>query len=99
MEYLATEMAKKLDISRSYLYYLKDTCGVTVKATEQGRYIWDDEVFEYLRDYIKKNGPEEKRAEPTTEYKTFTIKNRRYLGNKYKLIPFIKKWFLKNAEI
>lgn len=91
MEYLATEMAKKLDISRSYLYYLKDTCGVTVKATEQGRYIWDDEVFEYLRDYIKKNGPEEKRAEPTTEYKTFTIKNRRYLGNKYKLIPFIKK--------
>lgn len=90
MSYLATEMANKLNISRSYLYYLKDTV-VNVKKTEQGRYIWDDEVYEYLKEYIKKNRPEEVHVESDKTFKTFTINNRRYLGNKYKLIPFIRK--------
>lgn len=91
MEYLATDLAKKLDISRSYLYYLKDTYKVKVHTNEQGRILWDEETYETLQEYIKKNKPKRKTLDITKEYKTFSINNRRYLGNKYKLIPFIQR--------
>ena len=91
MEYLATDLAKKLDISRSYLYYLKDTYKVKVHTNEQGRILWDEETYEILQEYIKKNKPKRKTLDIIKEYKTFSINNRRYLGNKYKLIPFIQR--------
>lgn len=91
MEYLATDLAKKLDISRSYLYYLKDTHEVNVRTNEQGRFLWDEETYEILKEYIKKNKPKRKTLDVIKEYKTFSINNRRYLGNKYKLIPFIQR--------
>lgn len=91
MEYLATDLARKLDISRSYLYYLKDTCEVKVRMNEQGRFLWDEETFEILQEHIKKNKPKKPTLGVITEYKTFSINNRRYLGNKYKLIPFIQR--------
>lgn len=97
MNYLATEMASKLDISRSYLYYLKDTV-VDVKKTEEGRYVWNEEVYESIRDYIKKNQPPAGKTEEETEIKTFTINNRRYLGNKYKLLSFIREVVEKECE-
>ena len=50
MEYLATDLAKKLDISRSYLYYLKDTYKVKVHTNEQGRILWDEETYETLQE-------------------------------------------------
>ena len=60
---------------------------------ENGRVIWSEEVYQKLQKYIKKN-----RVESTTEqilesrdYKTTKINNRRYLGNKYKLLPFTTK--------
>jgi len=37
MNYTATQMAKKLDISRSYLYYLKDNAEAEIKVNECGR--------------------------------------------------------------
>lgn len=89
MEYQATELAKKLDISRSYLYYLKDTYGVKFRTNDQNRIVWDDEAYEVLKEHIKKHKPKKNVA--ATEYKTFSINNRRYLGNKYKLIPFIQR--------
>lgn len=91
MEYLATDLAKKLDISRSYLYYLKDTCEINVRMNEQGRFVWDEEVFKILQEYIKKNKPKKKELGIVTECKTISINNRRYLGNKYKLIPLIQR--------
>lgn len=89
MNYTATQMAKKLDISRSYLYYLKDKKAVTLKTNAQGKIIWDDTTYEKLYEYIKRNRTPEKAAPPAAEYKTTKINNRRYLGNKYKLLPFI----------
>lgn len=93
MNYSATQLAKKLDISRSYLYYLKDNGVIELEMNENGRVIWSEEVYQKLQKYIKKN-----RVESTTEqilesrdYKTTKINNRRYLGNKYKLLPFITK--------
>lgn len=93
MDYSATQLAKKLDISRSYLYYLKDNGVVDVKVGENGRVQWSEEVYRKLQEYISKNkaGEPGKQEEPEKGYKTVRINNRRYLGSKYKLLPFIKK--------
>lgn len=44
MSYTATQLAKKLDISRSYLYYLKDNGVIELEMNENGRVIWSEEV-------------------------------------------------------
>lgn len=93
MSYSATQLAKKLDISRSYLYYLKDNGVIELEMNENGRVIWSEEVYQKLHKYIKKNkvkGTTEQIVE-SRDYKTTKINNRRYLGNKYKLLPFITK--------
>lgn len=93
MSYSATQLAKKLDISRSYLYYLKDNGVVEVEINDNGRVIWNEEAYKKLSEYIKKNkvdSSDELKA-ATKEYKTTKINNRRYLGNKYKLLPFITR--------
>ena len=91
MHYSATEMAKKLDISRSYLYYLKKNNVVEIQENEQGHPIWNDAVYEKLYHYIRKNHIKNKIRTQKPEYKTTKINNRRYLGNKYKLLPFITR--------
>mgnify|MGYP000684137054 FL=1 len=93
MSYSATQLARKLDISRSYLYYLKDNGVVEVEINDNGRVIWNEEAYQKLSEYIKKNkvdSSDESKNAPK-EYKTTKINNRRYLGNKYKLLPFIKR--------
>ncbi len=40
MNYSATQMAKKLDISRSYLYYLKDNGAAEIEFGENGSTMW-----------------------------------------------------------
>lgn len=93
MSYSATQLAKKLDISRSYLYYLKDNGVVEVEINDNGRVIWNEEAYRKLSEYIKKNkgdSSDELKNAPK-EYKTTKINNRRYLGNKYKLLPFITR--------
>lgn len=91
MNYSATQMAKKLDISRSYLYYLKDNGVVKPEVNENGRTMWTEAVYHKLKEYIKKNNIVEKQEVLEMPYKTTKINNRRYLGNKYKLLPFITK--------
>lgn len=93
MVYSATQLAKKLDISRSYLYYLKDNGVIEFDTNDSGKVIWDENVFFKLQDYINKNNNKKvaRKTKTTKEYKTININNRRYLGNKYKLIPFIKR--------
>lgn len=89
MNYSATQMAKKLNISRSYLYYLKNNGVVELEVNKNGRTIWTEAVYHKLREYIKKNNMMEKQEVIELPYKTTKINNRRYLGNKYKLLPFI----------
>lgn len=93
MNYSAVQLAKKLDISRSYLYYLKDNAAIEVEVNDSGRIVWNEEAYLKLKKYIKKNRKDiaAKTEEIVREYKTIKINNRRYLGNKYKLIPFIKR--------
>ena len=40
MNYSATQMAKKLDISRSYLYYLKEKGIIELEVNEKGKTLW-----------------------------------------------------------
>lgn len=89
MEYSATQMAKRLGISRSYLYYLKKNGAVKLEMDGNGRTVWNDAVHDKLKEYIKKNQAAEKPERHELPYKTIRINNRRYLGNKYKLLPFI----------
>ena len=89
MNYTATQIAKKLDISRSYLYYLKENGLIEIELNEKGRPMWTEEVYDRLKEYIKKNNVEEKPEVQELPYKTTKINYRRYLGNKYKLLPFI----------
>jgi len=91
MIYSATQMAKKLDISRSYLYYLKENGAVQVEVTEGGKTLWTEEVYRQLKEYIRKNHVPKEEQEAELSCKTIKINNRRYLGNKYKLLPFIKR--------
>ena len=93
MSYSATQLARKLDISRSYLYYLKDNGVVEVEINDNGRVIWNEEAYQKLSEYIKKNKVDSsvESKELPKEYKTTKINNRRYLGNKYKLLPFITR--------
>ena len=51
-----------------------------------------------LKEYIKKNNVEEKPEVQELPYKTTKINNRRYLGNKYKLLPFITEVIEKECE-
>ena len=98
MNYTATQIAKKLDISRSYLYYLKENGLIEIELNEKGRPMWTEEVYDRLKEYIKKNNVEEKPEVQELPYKTTKINNRRYLGNKYKLLPFIKEVIEKECE-
>jgi len=89
MSYSATEMARRLDISRSYLYYLKNSGAVDIGNSDNGKIIWDDEAYKKLFEHIKNNRIPKTEEVIKCEYKTTKINNRRYLGNKYKLLPFI----------
>lgn len=91
MNYSATQMAKKLGISRSYLYYLKDHGVVEPEIDVNGKHVWSDDIYYKLKDYIKKNRITEKAEPNEPPYKTIRINNRRYLGNKYKLLSFITR--------
>lgn len=91
MNYTATELAKKLDISRSNLYYLKEKSQIQVSLDQKGHPIWNDDVYNQLMEYIKERKKKKKIKKQDLPYKTFKINNRRYLGNKYKLLSFIRK--------
>ncbi len=83
----ATQIANELDISRSYLYYLKDN-GSFKMEYNNGKPIWSTSVKDEIKLFLdgKKVDKEENKPLP---YKTTKINNRRYLGNKYKLLDFI----------
>ena len=98
MNYSATQMAKKLDISRSYLYYLKNNGVIQPELNEHGKPIWTEAIYQQLKDYIKKNRIKKEPKKEKPPLSTIKIHNRRYLGSKYKLLPFIQKVVLEECE-
>lgn len=89
MDMTATQIARELDISRSYLYYLKNNGAFQVETDGNGRPKWDSQVCGAVRRFLReKKVPAKEKQEES--YKTIGINNRRYLGNKYKLLDFIR---------
>ena len=80
---------KELNLSRSTFYYLLKNNLISVQTTESGRYVWDKETIESLKALLAEKTEIEPVIE-TPKAKTTKINNRRYLGNKYKLLDFIK---------
>lgn len=93
-KYMATALTsnavlKELNLSRSTFYYLLKNNLISVQTTESGRYVWDKETIENLKALLAEKTEIEPVIE-TPKAKTTKINNRRYLGNKYKLLDFIK---------
>ena len=91
----ATQIAKKLNVSRSYLYYLKKK-GVFKLNHNCGKPVWSTDVIDVIKEYMKNKTDNEPNEIPLI-YKTIKINNRRYLGNKYKLLNFITETVNENC--
>ncbi len=84
----STDVLKELNLSRSTFYYLLKNNLITIPTTSTGRYVWDDSIIAEIKSVIAEkqvNAPIEE-----VKVKTTKINNRRYLGNKYKLLDFIR---------
>lgn len=97
--YTSTQIMEELNLKYSTFYYVLKNNLISVKTSSTGRYIWDLEAFNKLKDIIEdKNKIKLSEDELKPTYKTTLINNRRYLGNKYKLLDFIKKVVNENCK-
>lgn len=80
---------KELNISRSTFYYLLKNNLISVSTTSSGRYVWSNDSIESVKNALSER-QETEPIDETPKFKTTKINNRRYLGNKYKLLDFIK---------
>ena len=85
----SNEILKELNISRSTFYYLLKHHLIELPTTSTGRYVWDEKSISQLKTMLKE-APADNTAASEPAYKITQINNRRYLGNKYKLLDFIK---------
>ena len=84
----SNELLQELDLSRSTFYYLLKNNLISVPTTDSGRYIWDEDAVLNLKTFVQsREQVVNSIAEP--KLNTVNINNRRYLGNKYKLLDFI----------
>lgn len=80
---------EELQLSRSTFYYLVKNNIIQTKMTSSGRYIWDEEAICNIKEQLNQKNTKIA-IDEIPMYKTTQINNRRYLGNKYKLLDFIK---------
>lgn len=85
----STQILKELKVSRSTFYYLLKNNHIVLQTTQSGRYIWDEATVANIKAIIQESEKEKQLIEEPI-LKTTQINNRRYLGNKYKLLDFIK---------
>ena len=85
----SNEILKELNISRSTFYYLLKNHLIDLPTTSTGRYVWDESSISRIKALLNKVSVDNE-VTSTPTYKTTQINNRRYLGNKYKLLDFIK---------
>jgi adenine-specific DNA-methyltransferase len=93
----AVEVGKKLNIPISLLYYLMNTGKISLPDKKSSCTIWTTQLVSKLQNLIEqKYLPKEQKS--NLDYKTTAINNRRYLGNKYRLLPFIEKVISNNCD-
>ena len=94
----ATHISDVLNISRSYIYKLVSKKNISIKKNNQGKYIWDKTALNKVKNYLDANQISYELSKKEKPLKTSTINNRRYLGNKYKLLSFIRQIVEENCE-
>lgn len=83
------QLAKEIGISKSSLYnHLKDTLNLQ-QSESNGRYAFNEETIAEIKEQL--SFLSKPKTEQIPKIKTLSIQNRRYLGNKFKLLPFIDK--------
>ena len=96
------DVAKELDVSKSYLYKLIDIENILIPRSEKGRYFWDESAVKTIKRFLYTDSLQNL---DDTDYlisklglKQSFINNRRYLGNKYSLSDFIRKTVEENCK-
>lgn len=89
------EVCKKIGIPRSTLYYLRDSGNISFPNKYANQYLWTADDIEALQHSLCKPT---KSFVNKPSYKTTNINNRRYLGNKYRLLQFITKIVEENCH-
>ncbi|MGX3021194.1 Dam family site-specific DNA-(adenine-N6)-methyltransferase [Ursidibacter sp. B-7004-1] len=88
------QIASDLRISKSYLYKIVNKNKISLSKSETGRFMWNKNVLNQVQLALNLNEkPIENKWEKLVKEKGLyiaTINNRRYLGNKYKLLDFIR---------
>ena len=88
------EVCKKFGISRSGLYCLRASGEVSFPTKHAHQYLWTRTDVEALQTALTKPTKAEVNK---PKYNTTNINNRRYLGNKYRLLPFITRIVTENC--
>lgn len=91
------EVLNQFNLSRQTLYnWIREGNLSTPEKDWRGWRMWTDEHIKEISNIIK--GKEEKMSLPIIKNTKLNIKNRRYLGSKYKLLDFISKVVDENCE-
>lgn len=95
--FTVAEVIDELSISKSYLYKIANDKKIKIEKTDTGRYIWNAEALDKIKNVISKSDDKDRENANIEElinkhnFKIGTINNRRYLGNKYSLRNFIRE--------
>ncbi|WP_257609324.1 DNA adenine methylase, partial [Oenococcus oeni] len=90
------EIQKKYNVSRQSLYSWTRTGELLIEKDWRGYWIWNKKGEENLKRVIEKHMI--KRKERSMNKPMFSIHNRRYLGSKEKLLPFINEIVSKHTR-
>lgn len=85
-----SDLARELNLSRSALRSLERS-GILRIPDKLGPASWTGEQVQQMRKILEEHYIALAALRAESGYKTITIENRRYLGNKYKLTPFIRQ--------
>lgn len=81
------ELTEQFHISRKNLYYWVNHNKISRPVKNAtNHYMWEQKHIDEIKDVLK-----HKTSNQVKTVGSFELNNRRYLGNKYRLIPFIKK--------
>lgn len=88
------QITSNLGISKSYLYKVVNENNIPLTRSKTGRFIWDEKAVNQVQLALNFNEPanetEWEKVVKSKNLRLATINNRRYLGNKYKLLDFIR---------
>ncbi|MFK3618481.1 Dam family site-specific DNA-(adenine-N6)-methyltransferase [Pasteurella multocida] len=88
------QITSVLGISKSYLYKAVNKHNILLPKSKTGRFLWDENAVRQLKIALslneKNNETEWGKVVQKKGLRLATINNRRYLGNKYKLLDFIR---------